>query len=162
MLTQKTTKTLIILTILLFAFSFAEGDDDLFCVSLKEFNKGNKIFHRIRGLYFHVTNAEIYSILHTPPGLEFAVDKNKDYSGSYGGACYGGGPGGFNLEFFYDDFVVIKTRPGVKADKVRIKFSFTVERTSINDKGDETYDGEVTYKFTNKELNIRRCKDRQY
>ncbi|MEO5360172.1 MAG: hypothetical protein H7843_06945 [Nitrospirota bacterium] len=161
MLTQKAAKTLIILVTVLFTFSFAEGDDDLYCVSLKQFSKGNKIFRRIRGLGFHVTNAEIYSILHTPPGLEFTVDNNKNYSGSYSGACQGG-PGGFYLEFFYDDFVVLKKRPGATLDQVRIKFNFTIEQDSINDKGIEIDDGEVTYHFTNKDLNIHRCKGRSY
>ncbi|MBF0457442.1 MAG: hypothetical protein HQK99_06065 [Nitrospirae bacterium] len=161
MLTNKTTKTLIILTIVLFAFSFAEGDDDLFCVSLKELPKSNKLFHRVVGLDFHVSNAEIYRILHNPPGFEFEVNKNKNWSGSYSGSKWNG-PGGFYMPFFYDDFVVIKTRTGVNLDKVKIKFSFTVEQDSIDDKGKEIDDGEVTYHFTNKDLNIHRCKDKPY
>ncbi|MEO5359744.1 MAG: hypothetical protein H7843_04780 [Nitrospirota bacterium] len=161
MLTQKTAKTLVILTILLFAFSVAEGDDNLFCVSLKQLPKSNKIFHRVVGLKFYSTNAEIYSILHNPPGFIFEVDKYIKGSGSYRGFKWNG-PGGFYLEFFYDDFVVIKTRPGIKLDKVRIKFSFTIEQYSINDKGDEIDEGEVTYDFTNKDLNIRKCKGTLY
>ncbi|MCG6552453.1 MAG: hypothetical protein L7F77_09005 [Candidatus Magnetominusculus sp. LBB02] len=66
------------------------------------------------------------------------------------------------MPFFYDDFVVIKTRPGVELDKVNITFSFTVEQGAVNANGDDIYEGEVTYNFTNKDLNIRRCKDRQY
>lgn len=161
MLTGKAAKTLIILIIVLFAFSVAEGDDDLYCVSLKGFAKRNKLFRRIRGLNFHVTNAEINTILHTPPGLSFNVDKNINWSGHYGGACQGG-PGGVYLEFFFDDFVVIKKRPGVKLAKVKIKFSFTIEQYSIDDNGEEIDDDEKTYHFTNKDLNIRKCKNRLF
>ncbi|MBF0457445.1 MAG: hypothetical protein HQK99_06080 [Nitrospirae bacterium] len=162
--TKKTAITLIILTIVLFAFSVAEGDDNLFCVSLKEFHKTNKLFRRIRSFDFHVTNAEIQIIPDTPSVHGFNVENNINWSGSYDGNCNGGrgGPGGFEIDSLYDDFVVIRKRPGVKLDKVRIKFSFTVEQDSINNKGEETDDGEVTYHFTNKDLNIRKCKDLPY
>ncbi|WP_420264688.1 hypothetical protein [Candidatus Magnetominusculus dajiuhuensis] len=161
MLTKKAAKTLIILTIVLFAFSFAEGGDDLFCVSLKELPKSNKIFHRVVGLDFHSSNAEIYSVLHNPPGFIFEVDKYINGRGSYRGFKWNG-PGGFYLEFFYDDFVVIKTRPGVNLDKVKVKFSFTVELYSSDDKGDEIYDGEKTFHIKSKDINIRKCEGMAY
>ncbi|KWT91015.1 hypothetical protein [Candidatus Magnetominusculus xianensis] len=161
MLNKRFSNTLLILIIVLFTFSVAGGDDDLYCVSLNGFTKKNKLFRRIRGLNFHITDAEIYSILHTPPVDSFAVDKKRNWRGSYTGACQGG-HGGFNLGFFFDDFVVIKKRPGVRLDKVKIMFSFTIEQYSINDKGVEIDDGEVAYHFTNKDLNIHRCKGKLY
>ncbi|MBF0458083.1 MAG: hypothetical protein HQK99_09330 [Nitrospirae bacterium] len=166
MLTPKTTKTLIILTIVLFAFSFVEGDNGLYCVSLKKFTKPNKVFYRVRGFEFDVTNAEIHRIPRWTP-IGFAVENNKNYGGNYHASCPGG-PCGFDKKFFYDDFVVIKKRQGVKLDKVKIKFSFRIEQDTINDKGEVVDDpehldqDEVTYHFTNKDLNIRRCEDTRY
>ncbi|MCG6551220.1 MAG: hypothetical protein L7F77_02740 [Candidatus Magnetominusculus sp. LBB02] len=163
MLTQKTAKTLVILAILLFAFSFAEGDDGLLCVSLKKLPKSNKIIHRVVGFDFHVSNAKIHNILHSPSpfGFIFEVDKYRDYSGH----CHGykwNAPGGLDIDFFYDDFVVIKTRTGVELDQVNIKFSLTIEQDAVYDKGKEIDNGEVTYNFTNKDLNIRKCKGKLY
>ncbi|KWT92681.1 hypothetical protein [Candidatus Magnetominusculus xianensis] len=160
MLTQKTTKTLIILTIVLFAFSHADGDSGIYCVSLKRFSKHNKLFRRVRGFDFQVNNAEIHSIPGNPL-MGLAIDNNKNYFGTYNAYCPGG-PCGCDVKYFYDNFVIIKKRPSVNLDKVRIKFSFTVEQESINDKGDEIDDGEVTYDFTNKDLNIKKCKGRPY
>ncbi|MCG6551597.1 MAG: hypothetical protein L7F77_04665 [Candidatus Magnetominusculus sp. LBB02] len=166
MLPKKTTKTLIMLAIVLFAFSFVEGGDGLYCVSLKKFTKPNKVFRRVRGFEFDVTNAKIHRIPEMP-SMGFAVENNKNYHGNYDAFCPGG-PCGFDKKFFYDDFVVIKTRPGVKLDNVTMKFSLKMEQDTIDDKGEVIDDGknfdqdEVTYNFTNKDLNIRRCADRLF
>ncbi|KWT92864.1 hypothetical protein [Candidatus Magnetominusculus xianensis] len=166
MLTKKTAKTLIILTIVLFIISHADGGDnifmgdDIFCVSLKKFHKKNRLFRRIRSFDFHVTNAIIHGLPDTPDVHGFFIKNYLNYSGSYYGNCDGGrsGPGGFKIDFLYDDFVVIKKRPGVKLDKVRIKFSFFVEQDILDDKGNDIDYSEVTYHFTNKDLNIHRCR----
>ncbi|MBF0488798.1 MAG: hypothetical protein HQK98_11630 [Nitrospirae bacterium] len=156
-------KTLIILAILLFAFSFAEGDDGLFYVSLNQLPKSGKIINRVVGFDFHVSNAKIHSILHAPSpfGFIFEVDKYRNYSGHYRGYKWNA-PCGLDIDFFYDDFVVIKTRPGVNLDNIKIKFSFTIEQTLVNDKGKEIDDGEVTYHFTNIDFNIHKCEDLTY
>ncbi|MBF0458783.1 MAG: hypothetical protein HQK99_12915 [Nitrospirae bacterium] len=163
MLTKKTAKTLIILATVLLTLSFAEGDNGLFCVSLKQLPKSNKIFNRVVGFDFHVTNAKIHSIVHSPSpfGFIFEVDTYKNWSGHCRGYKWNA-PGGFHLPFFYDDFIIIKKRPGVELDEVKIKFSFTIEQYSVNDKGEEKDDGEVTYDFTKKDLNIRSCEDLPY
>ncbi|MEO5359806.1 MAG: hypothetical protein H7843_05090 [Nitrospirota bacterium] len=166
MLTKKTAKTLIILTILLFAFSHADGGDDIFCVSMKKFNKKNRLFRRIRSFNFHVTNAIIHGLPYTPGVKVFAIENSINYSGTYYGHCVAGhsGLGGFDIDFLYNDFVVIKKRPGVKLDKVKVKFSFSIEEDIVDDKGNEidkgnyTGENEVTYHFTNKDLNIHRCR----
>lgn len=176
MLTKKTAKTLIILTIVLLAISHADGGDnifvgdDIFCVSMKKFNKKNRLFRRIRSFDFHVTNAIIHGLPDTPHVHGFFIKNYLNYSGSYDGNCNGGrgGPGGFEIDFLYDDFVVIKKRSGVKLDKVRIKFSFSIEEDIVDDKGNEidkgnyTGEDEVTYHFTNKDLNIHKCKGWPY
>ncbi|WP_420264694.1 hypothetical protein [Candidatus Magnetominusculus dajiuhuensis] len=156
-------KTLIILAILLFAFSIARGDDGLFCVSLNQLPKSGKIISRVVGFDFHVSNAKIHSILHasSPFGFIFEVDKYRNYSGHYRGYKWNA-PGGLDIDFFYDDFVVIKKRPGVNLDKVKIKFSFTVELYSSDDKGDEIYDGEKIFHIKRKGINIHKCEDLTY
>lgn len=161
MLTGKAAKTLIILVIVLFAFSAAEGDD-FYCVSLKKkFKISSKIHYSIMAFGFTVTNAEMYSLLHNPPGWLF--DFRKDDNGN--GGFSGGVPvfaGGIRLNFFYDDFVVIKKKKGVKLNEVKLELSLQTIEVPKDDTDDKDSDGDKSYDFTNKNFNIRRCKDRLF
>ncbi|MEO5361914.1 MAG: hypothetical protein H7843_15975 [Nitrospirota bacterium] len=161
MLTRKTTKTLIILIIVLFTVSAAEGDD-LYCVSLrKDFKISNKIFYGIMSADFEVTNAELYNVLHKPIGWVLSVWKYKDGSGRFaGGALVFAGS--VRLNFFYDDFVVIKKKSGVKLNDVKLTLKLETDEGLKDGTDDKNYNGDKTYDFTNKDFNIRRCKGRSY
>lgn len=156
MFTRKATKALIILITLLIAFPVAEGDE-LYCVSLKKsFKISSKIHYSIMTMYFEVTNAEIYSIAHKP--LAWIIDISKDSNGS--GNFSGGVPvfaGGVRLNYFYDDFVVIKKRSGIKFNNIKLKLSFGTCENLKDDTDDKDFEGDKSYEFTNKDLNIRRC-----
>ncbi|MEO5361953.1 MAG: hypothetical protein H7843_16185 [Nitrospirota bacterium] len=152
MFTRKTTKTLILLILILFTLSNADGDE-LYCISLKrEFKISSNIHYGIMDADFEVKNAELYNVLHKPRGWVMVVYKEKDGSGVVsGGALVFAGS--VRLKFFYDDFVVIKKKSGVKLDDIKLTLQL---------KTDEEKTGENTYDFTNKDLNIRKCKNRPY
>jgi hypothetical protein len=157
-------KVVITLTILVFTFSNVEGND-LYCVSLKKsFKISRKYHYSIMGFNFHVENAEIYNLLHKPLGWHFDVHNYKGYSGGFGGVV----PvfaGGVRLKFFYDDFVVIKKKPGIKLNKIKLSLDLQTYENPIEDTKETAaldYDLDKTYDFTNKHLDIHRCKKRQY
>lgn len=162
MLTGKVAKTLIILITLLLPISVAEGGEDLYCVSLKkDFKISSKIFYGIMSADFDVTNAELYHILHKPRGWVLTVSKHKDSSGGFaGGALVFAGS--IRLNFFYDDFVVIKKQSGVNLNDVKLTLQLETDEYPKDGTDDKDHNGDKTYNFKNKDFNIRRCKYRLY
>ncbi|KWT91012.1 hypothetical protein [Candidatus Magnetominusculus xianensis] len=161
MLTGNTVKTLIIVIMILFALSTAEGDG-LYCVSLKkDFKISNKIHYSIMSMYFDVTNAEIYSLPYKPEGWMFDISKSKNGSGSFGG-CVLWFPGGIQLNYFYDDFAVIKKKPGVNSNKIELKLEINTVESLKDNTDDKDFESDKSYKFKNDNFNIRRCEGNLY
>jgi hypothetical protein len=152
-------KIVITLTILLFTLSNASGND-LYCVSLKGFKISSKYRHRVLSFGFKATNAEIYGLLHKPLGWFFDIHNGKNWSGSFGGCVYVYA-GGTTLDYFYDDFVVIKKKPGTKLNKIKMELSLDIDEDPVEETA-EDYDPEKKYELTNKNLDIHRCKKRQF
>ncbi|KWT92675.1 hypothetical protein [Candidatus Magnetominusculus xianensis] len=161
MFTQKAATTLIMLIVVFCAVSAVEGDD-LYCVSLrKDFKISNRIFYGIMSADFKVTNAELYKVLHKPIGWVLSVWKdNEGEGGLAGGALVFAGS--VRLNFFYDDFVIIKKKSGVKLNDVKLTLKLETDETINDGANDNNSNADKTYDFTNKDFNIRRCKDKLY
>ncbi|WP_420264691.1 hypothetical protein [Candidatus Magnetominusculus dajiuhuensis] len=161
MLTRKAKKTLIILILVLLPFSIAEGDN-LYCVSLKkDFKISNNIYYGITSFDFEVSNAEVHNILHKPLGWVLEVSKDKKGNGGIGG-CILQFAGSVRLNFFYDDFVIIKKKSGVKLKDVKLTLKLETDESLKDGTDNDTYNGDKTYNFTNKNFNIHRCKNKLY
>ncbi|MBF0458535.1 MAG: hypothetical protein HQK99_11660 [Nitrospirae bacterium] len=161
MLTGKAKKTLIILILVLLPFSTVEGDD-LYCVSLKkDFKISSKIYYGIMSADFEVTNAEFHNVLHKPLGWVMVVWKDIYGNGGFGGGALVGA-GAIYLNFFYDDFVIIKKKSGVKLNDVKLTLQLETDEAPKDDTDNDTYAGDKTYHFTNKNFNIRRCNGRLF
>ncbi|MCG6553459.1 MAG: hypothetical protein L7F77_14145 [Candidatus Magnetominusculus sp. LBB02] len=107
---------------------------------------------------FDVSNAEIVRLLHKPRGWIF------DVSSSNFNGCVLWFPCGMRLNFFYDDFVVIKKTHGVKLSNVKLHLEFTAHGSGLydNDTESEAADYKRQYTFTMKDFNIRRCDGGRY
>ncbi|MBF0555200.1 MAG: hypothetical protein HQK96_11705 [Nitrospirae bacterium] len=161
MLTRKAKKTLIILILVLLPFAAAEGDG-LYCVSLKkDFKISSKIFYGIMSADFDVTNAEIYNVLHKPLGWILDVWKDKHGAGGFGGGALVFA-GSIRLNFFYDDFVIIKKKTGVKLKDVKLTLKLEADESLKDGTDNDTYNGDKTYNFTNNNFNIHKCKNKMY
>lgn len=140
--------------LLLVAFSIEECDD-LYCVSLKkDFKISNNINYSIMWMDFNMTNADIFRIPHKPEGWILNFSSN-----SFGG-CVLWFPAGVRLDFFYDDFVVIKKEPGIKISEVRFHLEFSDYEVSYYNNDTKSDEAEKRYTFTNKSFNIHRCNDK--
>ncbi|MCG6551880.1 MAG: hypothetical protein L7F77_06095 [Candidatus Magnetominusculus sp. LBB02] len=162
MFTGKAQKTLIILIFVLLPLSAAFGDE-LYCVSLKkEFKISSKIFYGITDADFKVSNAEIYGILHKPIGWVMTVWKDNDGDGGFGGGALVGAGSIRKLSFFYDDFVIIKVKQGVKFNDIKLSLKLETDEYPKDGSDDKDHDGDKTYNFINKHFNIRRCKSKLF
>ncbi|MEO5361614.1 MAG: hypothetical protein H7843_14415 [Nitrospirota bacterium] len=103
-----------------------------------------------------MTNADIFRIPHKPQGWIFELSSN-----SFGG-CVLWFPGGVTLNYFYDDFVVIKKKPGVNLSEVGLHLEFSDYEISYYDNDTKSDEAEKRYTFTNKYFSIHRCKDKSY
>ncbi|MEO5359372.1 MAG: hypothetical protein H7843_02865 [Nitrospirota bacterium] len=108
---------------------------------------------------FKVTNAELYIVLHKPIGWILSIWKDNDGEGRFAGGAFVFA-GSVRLNFFYDDFVIIKKKSDVKLNDVKLTLKLKTDEGIKDGPDDKNYNADNTYSFTNKDFNIRRCKDK--